>query len=61
MKSYLIFCHYESYCQGWENSYGYFLVHKARNFNDACDKLKYWFSKQVEVQNPRDFTNNTVE
>ena len=26
MKQWLLFCNYTCYCQGWEETYGYFLV-----------------------------------
>jgi hypothetical protein len=54
MKMYLILCYYDEYCQGWEETYGYFLVY-AENFEEACIKLK------LKLNNAHNFINNTIE
>lgn len=36
---FLVYCRYEEYCQGWEETYGYFLV-TAESFEEAYRKLE---------------------
>ena len=50
----LISCYYEYYCQGWEETHGYFLV-RADTFSAACEKLK------KKLENANRFANHTLE
>jgi len=52
-KTFLIECHYEYYCQGYEDTYGSFLVYAA-SFEEACLKLKRCLNKASR------FVNHTV-
>lgn len=53
-KQYLISCYYEYFCQGWEETFGYFLVN-ADCWENACEKLN------KKLRNPRDFVNCNIE
>lgn len=53
-KLFLLFCDYEYYCQGYENTYGYFLVY-AEDFADACTKLKR------EIPSAHNIKNKTID
>jgi hypothetical protein len=54
MKTYLIQCRYEYYCQGYEETFGYFLVY-AKSFEEGCNKLS------KILQNAHNFENMTIE
>lgn len=54
MKQYLIRCVYDYYCQGYEETFGYFLV-KASSFENACIKIGN------KVANAREFENCTID
>lgn len=54
MKTFLIQCRYEYYCQGYEDTYGYFLVY-AKSYDEACAKLS------KKLRNARSFENMTIE
>lgn len=51
---FLIHCKYEYYCQGWEETHGYFLV-TAESFEKACRKLR------KKLKNAYGFENNNVD
>ena len=53
VKQFLIHCTYEYYCQGYEDTQGYWLV-TANSFEDACEILK------TELRNARYFENRTL-
>jgi len=54
MKSqFLIYCTYEYYCQGYEDTQGYYLV-TATNFDEACEIIKQ------NVRNARYFEDRTL-
>ena len=52
-KQFLVYCTYEYYCQGYEDTQGYFLV-TAKTFEEACGII------QENVRNARDFENKTL-
>lgn len=54
MKDYLISCWHTVYCQGSEETFGYFLV-RASCYEDAVNKLC------SKLESPRDFENCTIE
>lgn len=54
MKYFLVYCHYDYYCQGTDDTWGYFLV-KARTFQEACRKVA------AKVDNAREFVDRTIE
>jgi len=58
-KQFLVFCEFDTFCQGWERDWGYFLV-LASDFPFACTKLKEHSIDKGE-NNPRGFRNHTVE
>lgn len=53
-SSYLISCTYDEYCQGYDQTWGYFLV-TAPSFEDACFKLK------KKLINPYNFQDHTIK
>lgn len=52
-STYLVCCHYEEYCQGYEETWGYFLV-TAASFELACKKIK------TKLRNAHSFENHTL-
>ena len=46
MKSYLIHCKFDYYCQGTDTTQGDFLVY-GENFPDACRKLEQNINKEI--------------
>jgi len=52
-RQFLIYCTYEYYCQGYEDTQGYWLV-TARSFELACHILK------EKLRNARDFEDRTL-
>jgi len=56
---YLIFCEWDYYCQGWDDTYGYFLV-TADTFSQACAKVVKHLEEQG-MRNVRGFENRTVD
>jgi hypothetical protein len=55
---YLIYCDYDTWCQGWEEASGYFLV-SADSFGQACEKLQTC-SKFQDKTNFRNFDDCTI-
>jgi hypothetical protein len=53
IPAWLVRCEYDYYCQGWEDTYGYFLVY-ADSFKDSCSKLA------KRLKNARHFEDCTV-
>ena len=53
-KQFLVCCNYDEYCQGYEETWGYFLV-TASSFKDAVKKLK------KKLVNPDNFKDCDVE
>ena len=53
-KQFLVYCNYDEYCQGYEETWGYFLV-TASSFKDAVEKLK------KKLVNPDNFRDCNVE
>ena len=49
-RQFLISCDYEYYCQGFEETYGYFLV-SASTFEEACKKLESNLSDATNFHN----------
>ena len=58
MKAWLVECTYDYWCQGWEDTRGYFLVY-ADSYETACDKV-IGLTATKGVNNPRDFENKTI-
>ena len=56
---YLIYCDYDTWCQGWEPASGYFLV-EANSFEHACEKLQ-GCTTFTNKQDFRNFDDCTVK
>jgi hypothetical protein len=52
-QQFLIYCTYEYYCQGYEDTQGYFLV-TATSFEEACGIIR------INLRNARNFENKTL-
>jgi hypothetical protein len=59
--NWLVVCRYDEYCQGWDATWGYFLVRNAPSYEAACNRVKIWFRTQRDMKNPHDFSNHTVD
>jgi len=54
MKQYLVCLRFDEWCQGYEETWGYFLV-TATSFEEACEKLR------IKLHNAREFQNHTID
>ena len=60
-RDFLISCNFEEYCQGWEETYGWFLV-RAETYEQACFKLRTALGEgTTDTRNVHNFRNCTVE
>lgn len=59
-RSFLVSCHYDEYCQGWESSWGYFLVHNVQSFREACAAVEQSVKDDDDIRNLHAFHDHTI-